>query len=171
MAPYGLLHPLSSVCFEEQIQFSASQHLSFARSKWFTLPETESQSNVWSIKPPDFSLKLYRSLAVPQKEERKTHSDQTVPQPGEIKRRTGIFLPKVLHESYQRKDPPKFITSYKPPDALGSELMFVKTGKYPSGPYKNPKPHDFRPVSVCKHTEKTQRLNTRKASRVIIILP
>lgn len=151
MAPYSLLHPLSSVCFEEKIQFSASQHLSFARSKWFTLPETESQSDVWSIKPPDFSLKLYRSLSAPQKTERKTHSNLAVPQPRETKRKTGIFLPKVLHESYQREDPPKFITSHRPPDALESELMFVKTGKYPSGPYKNPKPHNFRPVSVCKH--------------------
>ncbi|KAF7650180.1 hypothetical protein LDENG_00130280 [Lucifuga dentata] len=24
--------------------------------------------------------------------------------------------------------------------------MFVKMGKYPSGSYKNPKPHDFRPL-------------------------
>ncbi|XP_070767864.1 putative uncharacterized protein C7orf78 homolog [Enoplosus armatus] len=109
-----------------------------------TVPKTESQRDVWSIKPPDFSLKLYRSLSVPQKKERKTHSNPALPQPGETKRRTGIFIPNVLHESYQREDPPKFITSYRPPDALESELMFIKTGKYPSGPYKNPKPHDFR---------------------------
>lgn len=151
MAPYSLLHPLSSVYFEDKIKFSASQHLSYARSKWFTLPDTESQSNVWSIKPPDFSLKLYRSLSVPQKKERKTHSNLAVSEPSETKRRTGILLPKVLHETYQRKDPPKFITSYRPPDALESELMFVKTGKYSSGSYKNPKPHNFRLVSVSKH--------------------
>ncbi|XP_044064114.1 uncharacterized protein si:dkey-30e9.6 [Siniperca chuatsi] len=144
MAPHSLLHPLSSVCFEEKTQFSASHNLSFARSKWFTLPETESQSDVWSIKPPDFSLKLYRSLSVPQKKVRKTHSNLAVPQSSETKRRTGIFLPKLLHERYQSEDPPKFITSHRPPDALESELMFVKTGKYPSGPYKNPKPHNFR---------------------------
>ncbi|XP_062322187.1 uncharacterized protein si:dkey-30e9.6 [Osmerus eperlanus] len=24
--------------------------------------------------------------------------------------------------------------------------MFVKTGKYPTGPYNSPKPHDFRPL-------------------------
>ncbi|KAF1388403.1 hypothetical protein PFLUV_G00089810 [Perca fluviatilis] len=146
MAPNSLLHPVSSVSFEEKIQFSASQRLSFARSKWFTLPaESESHSDVWSIKPPDFSLKLYTSLSVPQKKERKTHSN--LPQPGETQRRTGIFLPNVLHESYQREESPKFITSYRPPDALESELMFVKTGKYLSGPYKNPKPHNFRPLN------------------------
>lgn len=149
MAPYSLLQPLSSVCFEEKNKFSASQHLCLARSKWFTLPETESHSDVWSIKPPDFSLKLYRSLSVPQRTETKTHSN--LPQLSETKRRSGIFLPNALHESYQKDDSPKFITSYKPPDALESELMFVKTGKFPSGSYKNPKPHDFRPVGVCKH--------------------
>ncbi|XP_076592283.1 putative uncharacterized protein C7orf78 homolog [Chaetodon auriga] len=146
MAPRGLLPPLSSVCFEDKIKFSASQKLSVARSKWFRVCEAESQSDVWSIKPPDFSLKLYRSLSVPQTKDRKTHSNLAVPQPDGIKRRTGIFLEKLLHESYQREDPPEFITSHRPPDALQSELTFVKTGKYHSGPYRNPKPHDFRPL-------------------------
>lgn len=156
------MHPLSSVCFEEKFKFSASQNLSLARSKWFTLPEIEGHVDMWSIKPPDFSLKLYRSVSDPQKKERRTHSNIAEPQHGETKRRPGTFLPKVLHESYQRsEDPPKFIASYRPPDALQSDLMFVKAGKYPTGPYKNPKPHDFRPVSTlyllldvyCKHTE------------------
>lgn len=158
MAPHSLLPPLSSVCFEDKLKFSASQKLSVARSKWFTLSEAESQSDVWSIKPPDFSLKLYTSLSVPQKTERKTHSGLAVPPPDETKRRTGIFRAKLLHESYQREDPPKFITSYRPPDALESELMFVKTGKYHSGPYKNPKPHNFRPVSA----------NTEHASHLLL---
>ncbi|KAM7382954.1 hypothetical protein PAMP_002647 [Pampus punctatissimus] len=140
MTPYGLLHPLSSVCFEEKIQFSARQDLFFTRSKWFTLPKTESRGDVWSIKPPDFSLKLYRSASVPQKKERTPCPNPAV---RETKRRTVIFLPNVLHE---RKDSPKFITSYRPPDALESEIMFVKRGKYPSGPFKNHKPHNFRPL-------------------------
>ncbi|KAL7393798.1 hypothetical protein ABVT39_016088 [Epinephelus coioides] len=146
MAPRSLLHPLSSVCFKDKIQFSASQHLSYARSNCFRLPEIESHSDVWSIKPPDFSLRLYRSLSVPQKKERKTHSNLSLPELSERKRSAGIFLPNVLHESFQKKDPPKFITLHRPPDALESELMFVKTGKFPSGPYKNPRPHNFRPL-------------------------
>uniref|UniRef100_UPI0037E80B1A putative uncharacterized protein C7orf78 homolog n=1 Tax=Semicossyphus pulcher TaxID=241346 RepID=UPI0037E80B1A len=146
MASYNLMRPLTSIRFEDKVQFPASQDLSFARSKWFTLPETESRHDVWSIKPPDFSLKLYRSLLVPQKKERKTHSHPALSQPGETKRRTRIFLPNLLHENYQRKEPPQFITKYRPPGALESELMFVRTGKLPSEPYKNPKPHDFRPL-------------------------
>uniref|UniRef100_A0A3B4T3T5 Si:dkey-30e9.6 n=1 Tax=Seriola dumerili TaxID=41447 RepID=A0A3B4T3T5_SERDU len=130
--------------FEGKIQFSASQDLRLARSKYFKLPETEIQSDVWSIKPPDFSLKLYRSLSIPQEKERKTTVE--VPQTTETKRRTGIFLPNVLDESYKRKDHPKFITLYRPPDPLQTELMFIRMGKYLSEPYKNPKPHNFRPL-------------------------
>ena len=154
MAPYSLSQPLSSVCFEDKIKFSASQSLSFARSKWFTLPQTESQSDVRSIKPPDFSLRLYRTLSDPPKKDRNTHSNPVLRQNSETKRRTGVLLPKILHESYQRENPPKFITSYKPPDALESQLMFVKTGKFPSGSYKNPKPHDFRQVRLCEQKKK-----------------
>ncbi|XP_029308130.1 putative uncharacterized protein C7orf78 homolog [Cottoperca gobio] len=145
--PCSLLHPLSSVCFEEKIQFSASQHLCSARSKRFSVPGTERHSDVWSIKPPDFSLKLYSSLSVPQKDERKTHLNLALTKSSETKRRTGTFLPRVLHESCRREESPKFITSYRPPDSLESELMFVKTGKYLSGSYKNPTPHNFRPLN------------------------
>ncbi|XP_063735717.1 uncharacterized protein si:dkey-30e9.6 [Eleginops maclovinus] len=146
MAPYSSLHPKTQVCFEEKTEFSASQHLSYARSQWFKLPETASHSEVWSIKPPDFSLKLYRSLSV-QKEERKKHSNPAVSPSSKTQTKTVAFLPTVLHESFRKEESPKFITSYRPPDSLESELMFVKTGKYLCGPYKNPKPHNFRPLN------------------------
>ncbi|XP_035020168.2 uncharacterized protein si:dkey-30e9.6 [Hippoglossus stenolepis] len=208
MAPCGLLDPLPLVSFESKAQFSASRALSLARSKYFKLPETESrQVDVWSIKPPDFSLKLYRSLSVPQRKERKA---LTVPAAQQTTRTSGIFLPDVSRESYKRNDrvkfitshrppdaleselkfitshrprdaleselrfltshrppdaleselrfitshrPPdaleselRFITSHRPPDALESELKFVRTGKFPSEPYVNPRPHNFRPL-------------------------
>ncbi|XP_041650217.1 uncharacterized protein si:dkey-30e9.6 [Cheilinus undulatus] len=101
---------------------------------------------MWSIKPPDFSVRLYRSLTVPEKKEKKGHSNPAVPQFGETKRRIRLTFPAVSHESYQRKEPPDFVTSYRPPDALESEMIFVRTGKYSYGPYKNPKPHNFRPL-------------------------
>ncbi|KAM3613863.1 uncharacterized protein V6R79_006107 [Siganus canaliculatus] len=137
-----VLCSLSSVCFEDQLKFSASRHLSSARSKWFKIPETESQSDTWGIKPPDFSVKLYRSLEPPQKKGRRTHSNKVAPRGGDSK----IFLPRVLPERRQRKDAPDFITSHRPPDAVEAEMMFVRTGKYGSGPYRDHKPHDFRPL-------------------------
>ncbi|XP_034467179.1 uncharacterized protein si:dkey-30e9.6 [Hippoglossus hippoglossus] len=129
MAPCGLLDPLPLVSFESKAQFSASRALSLARSKYFKLPETESrQVDVWSIKPPDFSLKLYRSLSVPQRKERKA---LTVPAAQQTTRTSGIFLPDVSRESYQRNDRVKFITSHRPPDALESELRFVTSHRPP----------------------------------------
>lgn len=146
MAPYGLL---PSVSFESQIQFSASQNLCLARSKYLKLPKSERRGG-GSIKLPDFSLRLYRSLSVPQRKERKPCAIVAAPITNGTNRTAGVILPNVLHESYKRKDPPKFITSHRPPGVLESELMFVKMEKFPSEPYKNPKLHNFRPVSVCQ---------------------
>ncbi|XP_050932075.1 uncharacterized protein si:dkey-30e9.6 [Lates calcarifer] len=144
------------VCCTRYPQSALKENLSSLSVKTSALQEasilsfldTESQcSDVWSIKPPDFSLKLYRSVSVPQKKERKVCANPAANhQTTETKRRTELILPNVLHESFKRKDPPKFITLYRPPDALESELMFVKMGKYPPEPYKNPKPHNFRPL-------------------------
>ncbi|KAG7216455.1 hypothetical protein INR49_001941 [Caranx melampygus] len=149
MSPCGLLQPLPSVGFEAKIHFSASQDLCIARSKYFKLPETrETQGDVWSIKPPDFSLRLYTSLSGPQKKDSKTRGNPADPQTTETKRRTrtGIFLPHVSDERFKRKELPEFIAPYRPPDALETDLMFIRAGKFPSEPYNNPKPHNFRPL-------------------------
>lgn len=161
MAHYILLHPLSSVCFESKSHFSASQDLSLARSKYFKFVETENQGNVWGIKPPDFSIKQYRSLSVPQNKASKVNSKLAAPQPSETRRKAGRNLPNVLRENNTREEPPKFITSYRPPGALESELVFVKSGKYPCESYKNPKPHNFRPVSLWLNPILMFNLSTR----------
>lgn len=147
MDPYDL----SSVSFESKIRFSASRNLSLMRSKCFKQPKTEDQRDVCSIKPPDFSVKLYSRLTDSQKKPRKKNANEA--RPSETKRTMGKYLPIIEHGSPEKKNAPKFITSHRPPDALESELMFVKTGKYPSGCYRNPKPHDFRPVSVYQLLE------------------
>ena len=150
--------------FEAKTQFCASQGLRLARSRCFEPPEAEGRGDTWGIKspeakgrcvtwgikPPDFSLKLYRSVSVPQKKERKTRANPAAAQTTETKRRSGKFLPKVLQESYKKKDPVGFVTLFMHPGSLESELMFVKMRKFPPETYKNPKPHSFRLVSVCK---------------------
>lgn len=146
MSQCTLLPPLSSVRFEDKIKFSASQDLALARSKLFIRGETENQSDKVGIRPPDFSIRFYKSLTVPQRKDKKMPSN--VAKSRQTKR-TRIVIPKVLHSSYQMEQPRKFITHYKPPDTLEADLRFVRTGKFPAAPYKNPKPHDFRPVSLC----------------------
>ncbi|XP_041843383.1 uncharacterized protein si:dkey-30e9.6 [Melanotaenia boesemani] len=61
-----------------------------------------------------------------------------------MKRIKGRFFPNIVHAGTKKKDAPKFITTHRPPDVLKSELMFVKRGKHPPGPYMNPKPPNFR---------------------------
>ncbi|KAM9852470.1 uncharacterized protein C7orf78 homolog [Aulostomus maculatus] len=75
---------------------------------------------------------------------KKLRPNPPLPRLREKKQGSGIFLPTVWSDG--RKEPPRFIASRRVPDALETELMFVKTGKLPAEPYRNPKPHDFRPL-------------------------
>ncbi|XP_047185586.1 uncharacterized protein si:dkey-30e9.6 [Scophthalmus maximus] len=103
---------------------------------------------------------------VPQRKERKPCAIVAAPITNGTNRTAGVILPNVLHESYKRKDPPKFITSHRPPGVLESELMFVKMEKFPSEPYKNPKLHNFRPTSRseinCRLRDTRTRMDTYK---------
>lgn len=139
-----------SFTFNRKLQFTADQNLIKSRSRnhTFLLPSAAVRHrDLWEIKPPDFSPKLYCTLSLPR-----------------IKKKTldPAILKEGLEEMYQRLDPispvirarqeqkwniPEFITSYKPPGLLESQLQFVKLGQFPSGPYQNPKPHNFRTVS------------------------
>lgn len=153
MPPRELFNPLTSVCFQRKTEFSVSKNLYLARSKYFRPlePENHSQVNVWNLRPPDFSLKLYTTVSPPQKKERNFRPKVTR---SESMRTSTIILPSIyLSEENNKKtekEPPTFITRYKPPDALETQVMFVRTGKFPTQQYENPRPHDFRGVSVSK---------------------
>lgn len=152
MTPISQWHPLASVYFDRKALFSVSQGLATTRSNHFVPPEPKKLADdVWSIKPPDFSPKLYKSLSVPRRKSRNTRPSLAMSDLGD----TGVAIekiriPKFLSETDKRLEPPNFSASHKPPDALECLLMFVKAGKYPSGHYRNPKPHNFRPVSNYK---------------------
>lgn len=140
---------MSSVTFEMKREFSANQDLLSTRSRFLKQPETGSQREIFSLKLPDFSVKLYRHRTVSRKKEKWTFSDAGISQPHEAKRRSEIFSPNIIIPT-PNKDSPKFITSHKLPDGLQSQLTFTKKGKFPSDPYRNPKPHNFRLVSLKK---------------------
>nr|XP_023495070.1 uncharacterized protein LOC102150213 isoform X2 [Equus caballus] len=104
-------------------------------------PQPEMKVNVWEIKPPDFSYKLYKSMRCPEKPSRTMKEEQ--------KRKKSNFQETVLHlpsikKHPEKATPPKFITTFPHVDSHKANLMFVKSGKYPNGVYFNPKPHDFR---------------------------
>lgn len=116
-------------------------------SKWkinaLQPPQSEVKVNIWEIKPPDFSYKLYTSLRLTEKPSR------TIMQ--EERRKIPDFPGKMVHLPSLRNPPkkavsPKFITTFPCLDSHKAKLMFVESGKYPNGVYLNPKPHDFRQV-------------------------
>ncbi|KAM9650808.1 uncharacterized protein C7orf78 homolog [Trichechus inunguis] len=131
-----------SCIFAKSLQYSAQQGLN---SKWkkdvMQSPQSDQKVNIWEIKPPDFSYKLYTSLRSPEKTSKNIKKER---------RKTRSNFPEtILHLPSIKNDPkksisPKFITTFAHLDSYKAKIMFVKTGKYPNGVYLNPKPHDFR---------------------------
>ncbi|KAI4874515.1 hypothetical protein NFI96_016615, partial [Prochilodus magdalenae] len=140
-----ILGPGTSFPFSRKLLFSASQKCTLTRGHRLKLPNTAvSQTDLWKIKPPDFSPKLYRSLTLPRIKKKSRNPDATQPNSKMAKMvgRTSPVMPATLQQN--RNDPP-FIASYRPPGLLELKLQFVKSGQFPSIPYKDPKPHNFRP--------------------------
>ncbi|KAJ1101442.1 hypothetical protein NDU88_006510 [Pleurodeles waltl] len=136
-----------SFVFARKVQFSANKELSIRRSKAVVQPRPVPDNDIWKRKPPDFSVRLYRSLQLPQltaeyeREEVDTRNRirfwETV---SELSKLQGELFPDLMG----RWEPPKLQTRFPHIGPYEASLMFVKNGKFPSGPYKDPKPHDFR---------------------------
>ncbi|XP_033914404.3 uncharacterized protein si:dkey-30e9.6 isoform X1 [Acipenser ruthenus] len=130
--------------FDRKTTFSASKSLADIRSKSFVYPGTVPDYSIWSRKAPDFTPKLYRSLSLPRNtRESKQPASKMTNSAGKLDIVEEIKTT-VLPEIVQKKESPKFIAKFKPPDAQEARIMFVKTGKYPTAGFKDPKPHDFR---------------------------
>ncbi|XP_062957124.1 LOW QUALITY PROTEIN: uncharacterized protein LOC134380944 [Cynocephalus volans] len=162
----------------ERLQCPSQQDLNSKRKKTsLQPPKPKTNVNLWEIKPPDFSYKLYTSLRFPEKPSR------TIKE--ESRRKTSNFSEIMFHLPSIRNPPkkavsPKFITTFPCLDSHKAKLMFVKSGKYPRGVYLNPKPHDFRqyqpdlPNFVTTHERdpfglkfKSQLLNTVHGSQFL----
>jgi hypothetical protein len=81
-----------------------------------------------------------------------------------------VPLPKILQKDGPMEEP--FATRFRIPDSYAAKLMFVKDGKYRSGPYKNPelpifRVDDFTKVSNCLYHEQSGR-NQGKAIKSFI---
>lgn len=137
--------------FKRNLMFTANNNLNTIRSRNYTLlfpPAAIRYPDVWDIKPPDFSPKLYRTLNLPRM--KKTPLNPAVLKEGlkELSQSIEISPPVMQSVQEQKSNTPVFITSHKPPGLLELQVQFVKSGQFPCGPYKNPKSHNFRPVSV-----------------------
>ncbi|XP_066570696.1 putative uncharacterized protein C7orf78 homolog [Amia ocellicauda] len=134
----------ASFRFDKKTAFSASQDLASIRSKGFAFPDTEPDHDIWTRQALDFTPKLYKSLRLPQKTKRNKPASLTPTSSSKSLSSAGVTQSIVLPEIIPRQEPPKFIATFKPPDALEAKVMFVKSGKYSSEVYRDPKPYDFR---------------------------
>ncbi|XP_056126749.1 uncharacterized protein si:dkey-30e9.6 [Rhinichthys klamathensis goyatoka] len=138
------LETTTSVDLRRKLLFSVSQNLISSRSCGL-VPPHQVPLDPWNMKAPDFTPKLYRSVGLPRikcKNINLVKSNDSVEQKSfvleKIKDGTSI-----LSQHKQQS----FITFYKPPDSLETKLLFVRAGTNPVGPYKDPKPHNFRPCA------------------------
>ncbi|KAK3561083.1 hypothetical protein QTP86_028409, partial [Hemibagrus guttatus] len=102
-------------------------------------------TDLWEMKPPDFSPKLYCTLSLPRI--KKKTLDSAILKEGleELSQSLDKIPPFVQSKQEQKRNIPEFVKLYKPPALLELQLQFVKLGQFPRDPYKNPKPHNFRP--------------------------
>ncbi|XP_048882047.1 uncharacterized protein si:dkey-30e9.6 isoform X1 [Brienomyrus brachyistius] len=141
------LDPLKEISFNEKVVFSARHDLALRQSKEFAvLPRTVKNVSLWHLKPPDFSPKLYKSLGLPQKKQEKRRPPLIMSSSDTFKNITEMTS-SILHGTRAKEVTEPFALRHRPPDSLESKLMFVKFGKYPDFPYRDPKPHDFRQYS------------------------
>ncbi|XP_060744923.1 uncharacterized protein si:dkey-30e9.6 [Tachysurus vachellii] len=137
-----------SFTFNRKLLFTASQNVITSRSRIhkLLLPKAaDRHRDLWEIKPPDFSPKLYCTLNLPRI--KKKTLDSAILKEGleELSQSLDIMPPVMESKQEKNRNIPVFVKSYKPPALLDLQLQFVKFGQFPRDPYKNPKPHNFRP--------------------------
>lgn len=149
MCSAELLDTKKSFTFSKQQLFTVNKNLLTAHGHTRILPKvTANKCDMWKIKPPDFSPKLYCTLNVPRIKI-KTLDPTELLYGGARKTYNLDKVPRTMFQKEQKKIIKRaFITSYKPPDLLELELQFVKLGQFPKDLYQNPKLHNFRPVSL-----------------------
>lgn len=147
---YKYLDTSTPADISRNMLFPMSQNLTFGRSYGRVSPHPAVHPDPWSIKAPDFTPKLYKSMGLPRIKRKNAHllkSKDSLEDKSIIMDNTNISTPSIFPGIQQKTYKAKpFITCYKPPDSLESRLLFVRSGKHPMGPYKDPKPHNFRPV-------------------------
>ncbi|XP_028672991.1 uncharacterized protein si:dkey-30e9.6 [Erpetoichthys calabaricus] len=130
--------------FDKKATFSAQQTLASLRSKRFVFPAASSSVDIWTRKAPDFTPKLYRSLSFPMNQKKSKGISQSPFNPKERHSTVDEINRTLLPDIVEKRELPKFVSRYKPPDPHEARVIFVKTGKNPTAVFKDPKPHDFR---------------------------
>ncbi|XP_069585422.1 putative uncharacterized protein C7orf78 homolog isoform X1 [Ranitomeya imitator] len=131
--------------FSRQVKFNANVKLAAERSQQhFMGPKRIPENNIWKKKPPDFSVRLYKSLNLPRRSEESNMKE----------RRNRNQILKINELEMIRDSPPPrprkseesgtFLTRFRLMEPFEANLLYVKNGVYPKDKYEDPKPHDFR---------------------------
>ncbi|KAG8544370.1 hypothetical protein GDO81_022606 [Engystomops pustulosus] len=133
--------------FTRQLKFTVQENLAADRSNNFISPKPILEKDIWKKKPPDFSVRLYRSLQVPRRSEedddvkgRKSHHHPVL----EEIRGAPPLAPPLVPPLRKAEEPHNFLTRFKPMEPFEANILYVRNGVYPKDKYKDPKPHDFR---------------------------
>ncbi|KAM4705151.1 uncharacterized protein C7orf78 homolog [Rhinophrynus dorsalis] len=135
--------------FARQTRFNADGNLAVERSESFMKPKYVREVDIWRKPPPDFSVRLYRSLSLPRKSIKFVEEKEEIRNKNHIhKLKQAIDLKKIENNHFpilvKKEEPPKFQTRFKPVGPFESSIIYVKNGVYPKEKYQDPNPHDFR---------------------------
>ncbi|XP_074842305.1 putative uncharacterized protein C7orf78 homolog [Carettochelys insculpta] len=132
--------------FERQIKFSARLDLAFAQNQSFVQQlQAIPQMDIWQKQPPDFSYKLHTSSRPSRKQPEKEALKKLSSTESETKQQLPSIKSSQFPPALQRKkELPKFVTRFPRVGSFEAAITFVEKGKYKTGVYQDPKPHDFR---------------------------
>lgn len=140
--------------FESQTQFSASFDLPFFHQQ-NAVQHSKANTDVWLKQPPDFSYRLYSSSNPSLKPRGKRKGEPKPKMTSESivmqqlsRLRSRLLLPR----SEKKRDLPQLVTRFPRIGSYEAKILFVKNGKYKTGVYEDPKPHDYRQVKCLVPT-------------------
>ena len=135
--------------FPAKTNYDANESLIQIRSENFEKKVVEKEEDIWKRPPPDFRRQCYapkppRRNAV---ESMKPWLYGTIPGQREvIKRPRRKVIPHLLQP--QKEEEKKFEAYYHIDRPFTAKKKSVIEGMYEAGEYENPRPHDFRGVSI-----------------------
>lgn len=135
--------------FTSKTQYDANESLIQIRSENYSKVEPEKDNDIWKRPPPDFRPQIFAPKPPKRnsRESMKPENFGTYPGTNKpVKRPERTVIPHMLRP--KKPDEGRMILRYHIDRPFTAKKKFVTEGMYKAGEFVNPKPHDFRGVSV-----------------------
>lgn len=148
-----LTGPVCRCTFRSQAMFTALQHLNQLRGASYRRKDEPLVHNSWDIPPPNFAVKNYAPpIKKPPRAIAHPIEDDDV---AERKKKEAEFKssqrPSHRGCNFDTEKPNKdFIISFRIQTPNTARRIAIRNGKHPTGPYLDPKPHDYRGLPPIK---------------------